>query len=263
MSTMLMLRRYASQCATARRFTFLWNERRKDVDRNALEGHWRWACPSGSIPVLWQRGKKRSSATKRGNQPNTASFGDEEVASVVDSVVDPMRMALESLERSLQALRGGRLPPDALDGVRVEGPGHVRVMLRQVAQVSLRDARTLVVSVHDSTWLSACEKAIRGAGLGLQPVVTGGKHESRLDVPIPVPSREAREGMAKTAASLAEEARKRMRTARRDAMEQLRKIPSEDLRYARMKQVERITEDWVKQVDAALEKKRQELGVSQ
>eukprot|EP00166_Cyanidium_caldarium_P001312 ctg_1667.g448 len=172
-----------------------------------------------------------------------------------------MRNALDSLTKELSTLRSGRAHPGLLDAITVQVPGGARVPLRQMAQVALKDARTLLVSVHDPAAVSACENAIRNAGLGLNPVQTGGKADPHLLVPLLAPSRDAKQKMARTAALWAEEARKRVRQARREALDVVkRECASEDERHAHTKQIESLTEDWIARVDRALHNKRAELG---
>lgn len=130
-----------------------------------------------------------------------------------------------------------------------------RTALESVAQVSVRDGRTLSVSVFDSAGTQAVERAIRSAGLNLNPVVEGA---GRLRVPVPRPSRETRDAMRKTALKEAENARIATRHVRRKAMDEIKGMKDEvaaDEIKRMEKSVKAMTDRYVGMIDELLSKK--------
>jgi len=134
--------------------------------------------------------------------------------------------------------------------------------LAQVASVSVRDATTLAVNVHEPHTLSAVEKAIRGAGLGLNPVSDG----STITVPLPKMTREGRDEIAKQASHIAELARNQLRRERQNAMKHLKKalmhgkgISSDEI-MAMEKEVQKEMDKAIKKVDEMLKQKTAEIN---
>lgn len=172
---------------------------------------------------------------------------------------DAMETARNRLGSELAKIRAGRANPALLDGVRVEAYG-VKMQLREVATVSTADARLLVVKPFDAGNLSAIEKAIMNAGLGLNPSSDG----VILRVPIPALTEERRKDLVKQVGKLAEEAKVAIRAARRDANDMLKdaeksKDISEDDCKRGLASVQEMTDDFVKQIDAAIKKKEAEI----
>jgi len=133
--------------------------------------------------------------------------------------------ALSNLETELGLLRTGRADPRILDKVRVEAYG-ATVSLGKVAQVSPADARTLTVNIFDPDLTDAVDKAIRGAGLDLNPQVAG----STLRVPIPKVTQEGRKKLTKQAGIIAENAKVVVRRIRHHYMDKGKKLelPKDD-----------------------------------
>ncbi|KAK4529319.1 hypothetical protein CCYA_CCYA01G0176 [Cyanidiococcus yangmingshanensis] len=174
---------------------------------------------------------------------------------------DQMRLAREALERDLQAMRTGRAHPGLLDAVLVTLSDGSRVPLRKVAHVSQKDARTLQVLIHDTSWLAPCDKAIQDAGLGLNPLRGTGDSDHALYVPVPAPSQEARQHIARLASHRTEETRKTIRLVRRNLLERIKsQVSREDDRFMMKEQVEELVERWIKLVDQVLQAKVRELN---
>lgn len=171
-----------------------------------------------------------------------------------------MRAALDSLKREFSGLRTGRATAVMLDPVTVNIYG-ARMPLNQVATVSVPDARTLSVSVWDKSQLSAVEKGIREANLGLNPMVDG----TTIRLPIPPLSTERRQEMVKIAHKYAEHGRVGVRNVRREGMDLLKKLEkdraiTEDDHKKNGTKVQELTDKMIKEVDQMLLAKETEIN---
>ena len=172
-----------------------------------------------------------------------------------------MKGAVESLKGDLSGLRTGRANIALLDPVMVEVYGQ-RTPLNQVATVSAPEPRMLTVQVWDKSAVGPVEKAIRSAGLGLNPINDG----NTLRLPIPDLTEERRKELAKLASQYAEKARIAIRNVRRDGMENLKadeakKEISEDDRKRAETEVQKLTDEIIKAADeAATDKEKEILG---
>lgn len=170
-----------------------------------------------------------------------------------------MKGAVESLRHDLAGLRTGRANATLLDPVTVEVYG-AHMPLNQVATVSAPEPRMLTVQVWDKSNIGPVEKAIRAAGLGLNPINDG----NTLRLPIPDLTEERRKELAKLAHSYAEKARVAIRNVRRDGMDALKadenkKEISEDDRKRGETDVQKLTDDMIKEADAVAAQKEQEI----
>lgn len=170
-----------------------------------------------------------------------------------------MTGAVEALKSDLSGLRTGRANTSLLDPVQVEVYGAM-MPLNQVATVSAPEPRMLSVQVWDKSNLTAVEKGIAHANLGLNPMIDG----QTLRLPMPDLTEERRKDLAKLAGQYAEKAKIAIRNVRRDAMESLKadekkKEISEDERKRLEEDVQKMTDAHVKQTDEAAAKKEQEI----
>ena len=170
-----------------------------------------------------------------------------------------MKGAVESLKGDLSGLRTGRANVALLDPVVVEVYGN-HTPLNQVATVSAPEPRMLSVQVWDKSNIGPVEKAIRSAGLGLNPINDG----NNLRLPIPDLTEERRKELAKLASKYAEAARIAIRNVRRDGMEALKadenkKLISEDERKRHETEVQKLTDDQIKAADEAATAKEKEI----
>jgi ribosome recycling factor len=167
--------------------------------------------------------------------------------------------ATESLKSDLVGLRTGRASTNLLDPITVEVYG-AQMPLNQVATVSAPEPRLLSVQVWDKGNVNAVEKAIRSAGLGLNPISDG----TMIRLPIPDLTEERRKELAKLAGQYAEKARIAVRNVRRDGMDALKTDEkkheiSEDERKRFEVEVQKMTDDTIKDIDAAAHSKEQEI----
>lgn len=170
-----------------------------------------------------------------------------------------MKGAVEALRQDLSGLRTGRASIGLLDPVTVQVYGST-MPLNQVATVSAPEPRMLSVQVWDKTNIGPVEKAIRSAGLGLNPINDG----NMLRLPIPDLSEERRKELAKLAHQYAEKARIAIRNVRRDGMDALKtdeakKEISEDDRKRSETDVQKLTDELIKQADEVAAHKEQEI----
>jgi ribosome recycling factor len=170
-----------------------------------------------------------------------------------------MAGSIESLKGDLSGLRTGRASTSLLDPVTVEVYG-AQMPLNQVATVSVPEPRMISVQVWDKMNVGPCDKAIRSAGLGLNPIVDG----TTLRLPIPDLTEERRKELAKLAGKYAEDARIAARNVRRDGMDSLKTdekkgVYSEDERKKLETEVQKLTDKTIGEIDAAATAKEKEI----
>ncbi|GAA0281367.1 ribosome recycling factor [Alteraurantiacibacter aestuarii] len=170
-----------------------------------------------------------------------------------------MAGAVESLKGDLGGLRTGRANTALLDPVVVEVYGSM-MPLNQVATVNAPEPRMLAVQVWDKANVSAVEKGISKANLGLNPMTDG----QTVRLPLPDLTEERRKELAKLAGNYGEKAKIAIRNVRRDGMEMLKedekkKEISEDDRKRLEDEVQKMTDKYVAETDAATEAKEKEI----
>lgn len=170
-----------------------------------------------------------------------------------------MHGAVEALKSDLVGLRTGRASVNLLDPVTVEVYG-AHMPLNQAATVTAPEPRMLSVQVWDRSNVGPVDKAIRSAGLGLNPIVDG----QTLRIPIPDLTEERRKELAKLAGQYAEKARVAARNVRRDGMDNLKTDEKkgeigEDERKRRETEVQKLTDSTIAEIDAAAAAKEKEI----
>lgn len=170
-----------------------------------------------------------------------------------------MKGAVDALKSDLSGLRTGRANTALLDPVMVTVYGS-NMPLNQVATVSAPEPRLLSVQVWDKNNIGPVEKAIRSAGLGLNPINDG----NNIRLPIPDLTEDRRKELAKLAGQYAEKARIAIRNVRRDGMESLKidenkKEISEDDRKRAETDVQKLTDEMIKAADEAATHKEKEI----
>ena len=170
-----------------------------------------------------------------------------------------MTGAVEALKSDFGGLRTGRASIALLDPVQVEVYG-AHMPLNQCATVSVPEPRMLSVQVWDRSNVGPVEKAIRSAGLGLNPITDG----TTIRLPIPDLTEERRKELAKLSSQYAEKARIAVRNVRRDGNDAL-KIDekkheiSEDERKRLEAEVQKLTDETIKDIDATSSAKEKEI----
>jgi len=170
-----------------------------------------------------------------------------------------MTGAVEALKHDLVGLRTGRASVNLLDPITLEVYG-AQMPLNQVATVSAPEPRLISVQVWDKSNVGPVDKAIRSAGLGLNPIVDG----QTLRLPIPDLTEERRKELAKLVGQYAEKAKIAARNVRRDGMDSLKTDEkkgeiSEDERKRHEAEVQKLTDSTIADIDSAAAAKEKEI----
>jgi len=167
-----------------------------------------------------------------------------------------MQKAVENTRRELSSIRSGKATTSLLDTVRVEAYGN-HVPLNQVASVAAPEPRMLTVQPWDKALVAAIEKAIRTSDLGLNPAHDG----ALIRVPLPALTQERRKELVKVVHKLAEEGRVAVRHARTEGINKAKKAEhvSEDDKRHSEKEVQKLHDDAMKQIDQMVKGKEQEI----
>ena len=167
--------------------------------------------------------------------------------------------SLDFLKLELNQIRTGRATPALIEEVAVEAYG-ARMTLKELGAITLLDNQNLLVSPWDKNLLGTISKAIREAGLGLNPV----EESDKLRVPIPALTEERRKEFAKMVSGKVEDCKNAMRASRQDIMKDIEKEFTdkkigEDDKFRNKEEVEKIVKDFISQADDLGENKKQEL----
>jgi len=172
---------------------------------------------------------------------------------------DRMDKAVGALREEFSGLRTGRANAGLLDPVQVEAYGST-APLNSVAAISVPEPRLISVNVWDKSMVGPVEKAIRAAGLGLNPIVDG----QTLRIPVPALTEERRKELAKLAGKYAEQQKIAVRNVRRDANDDLKKAEkaseiSQDEQKRMEAEVQKDTDAAIKRIDETLKAKEVEI----
>jgi ribosome recycling factor len=167
--------------------------------------------------------------------------------------------AIEALRKEFGGLRTGRASASLLEPVQVAAYGGT-VPLAQVASINVPEPRMITVQVWDRGLSKAVDKAIREAGLGLNPQTEG----QSIRVPIPELNQERRRELSKVAAKYAEDARVAVRKVRQHGIEVLRRLEkdgdiSQDEQRKVQADIQHLTDDHIKRIDDTLAQKGKEI----
>ena len=167
--------------------------------------------------------------------------------------------ALEVLRKEFGGLRTGRASASLLEPIMVTAYGNT-VPLNQVASINVPEPRLITVQVWDRGVVKSVDKAIRESGLDLNPQTEG----QTIRVPIPDLNEERRRNLTRVAAKYAEETKVSVRNVRRDGIEVLKRREkdaeiSQDEHRKLQREVQNLTDDYVKRIDEALAQKDKEI----
>lgn len=170
-----------------------------------------------------------------------------------------MAKSIEALKHELAKIRTGRAHPSLLDHITVPYYGN-EVPLSQTATIAIEDARTLTVTPWERNLVPAIEKAILTSDLGLNPTTAG----AVIRVPMPPLTEQRRKDLIKVVRHEAENARVAIRNIRRDANNELKaalkeKLVSEDQERRSQEQIQKLTDQYIHDVDKLLEEKEADL----
>ena len=164
--------------------------------------------------------------------------------------------AIASLKTEFSGLRTGRATASLVEPIDVDAYGS-KMPMTQVGTISVPEPRMISINVWDKGLVGAVEKAIREAGLGINPVVDG----QHVRIPIPPLTEERRKELVKIAAKYAEQTKVAIRNVRREGMEAIKKSEGvgEDEQKKMSEDVQKLTDEMVKAVDDALSTKEAEI----
>ena len=182
----------------------------------------------------------------------------DEVKQFLNEAEEAMEMAVMSLDEKLSRIRAGRANVHILDGIKVDSYGAM-MPLSNVANLSVPDARSIVIKPWDRSMLKVIEKAIIDSPVGIMPENNG----EQIRLGIPVLTEERRRDLTKQCAKEAEQAKISVRNARRDAIESLKKsvkngVP-EDVEKDAEGDCQKLHDKFIKKIDEVLEAKNKEI----
>ena len=184
----------------------------------------------------------------------------EEVLLYIDDAKDKMSKAISHLENELVKIRAGKANPSMLHGVVVDYYGS-KTPLAQVSNINTTDARTLVVQPWEKTMIDPIEKAIFAANLGLTPINNG----EMIRINVPALTEERRHSLVKNVKHEGENAKVSIRNARRESLEEIKKLQKEGIPEDEIKRAEedmqKMTDNYSKKVDEVLHRKETEIMI--
>jgi ribosome recycling factor len=181
------------------------------------------------------------------------------VQDTINETNQRMNKAIESLKKDLTRIRTGRATPALLDGVTVDYYGS-QMAIAQVANISVPDARMVVVQPWEKNMLTPIEKAIQTSDLNLNPQNDG----NLIRLPIPPLSEERRKDLFKSCKKIGEDSKVAIRNIRRDQNEKIKKaekdkLVTQDESKKGQDEIQKITDKFIKSVDDLLVNKEKEI----
>lgn len=178
---------------------------------------------------------------------------------MIQKYEEKMQKSMQNLDSEFNSIRAGRANPHVLDKIKVDYYG-TPTPLQQVGNISIPDARTIVIQPWDASLLKAVTKAIQASDLGINPSNDG----KVIRLVFPELTEEHRKSLVKDIKKKGENAKVAIRNIRRDANEALKKAEkakelTEDDRKVQEKDVQKMTDKFIKEVDAAVDKKSKEI----
>ena len=174
---------------------------------------------------------------------------------VLNKTEEKMKKAVEVVEKHFTTVRAGRANPSSLDGVMVSYYG-VDTPLKQLATISVPEARQLQIKPFDRSCLSAIEKAIFESNLGYTPNNDG----ETIRIVIPALTEDRRVELTKQVKAMAEEGRVSIRNIRREAIEEIEKLElPEDIQKHNQNEIQNLVNEYNKKIDEKLKAKEEEL----
>ena len=170
-------------------------------------------------------------------------------------ITDKMEKTIENLGKRFATVRAGRANPSSLDGIMVDYYG-VLTPLKQLATISVPEARQLLIKPFDKSSLAGIEKAILSSNLGYNP----GNDGETIRIVIPELTEERRKELAKQVKAISEEAKVSVRNIRHDGLEDVKKLEMpEDEEKGMEKDIQDLVNEYNKKIEDALKEKEQEL----
>ncbi|MBF0813364.1 MULTISPECIES: ribosome recycling factor [Staphylococcus] len=181
------------------------------------------------------------------------------MSDIINDTKSKMQKSVDNLSRELANISAGRANSNLLNGVTVDYYG-APTPVQQLASISVPEARLLVISPYDKSSVGDIEKAINAANLGVNPSSDG----EVIRISIPALTEERRKDLVKEVKKIGEDAKVAVRNVRRDANDELKKqqknadITEDDLK-SQTADVQKLTDDSIKEIDKLLEEKEQDI----
>jgi ribosome recycling factor len=181
------------------------------------------------------------------------------VKQILKDAEDRMHKAAEVVRQELVTIRTGKATTALLDGIKVDYYG-TPTPLAHIANVGISDVHTLTVQPYDKGMLDHIQKAVQTANIGLNPIKDG----ELVRIPIPALNEERRRELVKLTKKFGEDGKIAVRNVRRDAIEHLKKSEkaehfSEDERKRGEAELQKLTDKFIKEIDALLTQKEKEI----
>jgi len=181
------------------------------------------------------------------------------IKDVVSETELRMKKTMESVSREFSEVRTGRAHPGLIEGMHIDYYGTL-TMIKQIANISVPDAKTIVIQPWDISAIAEIEKAVLKSSLGVTPMNDG----KIVRLSIPPLSKERRQELAKVVKDMGENGRVSLRTIRRDANEKIKKLKadsviSEDDSFKGQDAVQKLTDKFIAEVEKISESKNKEL----
>lgn len=174
---------------------------------------------------------------------------------IILDVTEKMDKTIENLSKKFSTVRAGRANPFSLDGVNVDYYGSM-TPLKQLATISVPEARQLLIKPFDKGALGAIEKAILASNLGYNP----GNDGETIRIVIPELTEERRRELVKQVKAISEEAKVSIRNIRHDGLEDVKKCElPEDQAKGMEKEIQDLVNEYNKKIESLLKEKEQEL----
>ncbi len=178
---------------------------------------------------------------------------------IIQQTDEKMKKSLESLRREFMEVRTGRAHPGLIEGMHVNYYG-TPTLLKQLASITIPDPRSIIIQAWDVSVLPEIEKTINTSKLG----VTASNDGKIVRIAIPQLSEERRKELAKVVKDMAENGRISIRTIRRESNEKIKKLQSdgqvtEDESFKSQDGIQKLTDKFIKDIDALLSEKSREL----
>jgi ribosome recycling factor len=181
------------------------------------------------------------------------------IKDILRETEEKMKKAIDAVIREFSEIRTGRAHPSLVEGIRIDYYGQ-STLLKQLASISIPDARLIVIQPWDPSIIQEIEKAILKSNLGITPSNDG----KIIRLSIPPLSKERREELIKVVKKMAEDGRISLRTIRHEAIEETRRLQkeskiTEDERYRTQDEIQKIIDKYTQKIDQILKEKEKEL----
>jgi ribosome recycling factor len=181
------------------------------------------------------------------------------VKEVIKNTEDRMKKAVEAAKREFSSVRTGRASVSLVEGIHIDYYG-TQTPIKQLANISAPDVKLIIIQPWDPSCLNEIAKAIQQSNIGSMPTNDG----KVIRISIPPLSEERREELIKITKKMAEEGRVSVRTVRRDANEHVKqlekdKLATEDEAFKAQEDIQKLTDKYIKDIDAILQAKDKEL----